>query len=176
MPTERSTAECLTILGAVRPKLSGKSQAEVDAKLEEWKSGPLRDAYKAAVHRTHPDKNPDVPDAAAQFAAVVEAYEQLQTLKVNLKKPEKSCPSGHERLPATAKYCHECGYCYEEDALTSLLKSNGITERTISLLRDNGEFDRLKGMSPFSEALHTEIALLKQRQRLGLFGRYSGWG
>lgn len=171
----KSAAECATLLGIDLPRFSGKSQEEVNAKLDAWKEGALREGYRAAVHRTHPDKNPDDPEAGAKFAEVVAAYEQLQDLRVHLKRPEKSCPSGHERIPATAKYCHECGYAYMEDALVQLLRSNGITDRVISYLRSTGELDRIKAIPPFSEDLRSEIRLLQQRQRFGLFSPHSGW-
>ncbi len=169
MPVDRSMADCLVILGVEKPKLSGKTQAEVDAKLDEWKAGPLKEAYKLQAHQTHPDKNPDDPEAGAKFTALVEAFEQLQKFRVRLKKPEKVCPSGHERQPETAKYCHECGYCFEEEPVVAMLRGHGLTDQTISTLREGGGLDRIKGMSPFSTEFHNEIHRLKLRQQVERF-------
>jgi len=174
--TQRSTSECLILLGLEKPKLSGKSQEEVNSKLEAWKADTLKPAYKNKVHETHPDKNPEDKEAGAKFLAVREAFEQLQSLQVVLKRPDNKCPLGHDRQPLTAKFCHECGYCYEEDALVRRLRAAGIHDLLLSEIRNNGKLDELRKLNPLSRELENEILLLQQRQRLGLFGPLSGWG
>jgi hypothetical protein len=172
---ERTTSECLTLLGLEKPKLAGKTQDEVDTKLTAWKADILKPAFKAKAHEVHPDKNPDDSEAGAKFLAVKEAFEQLQNLTVTLKRPENKCPSGHPREPVTAKFCHECGYSYVEDALVHRLRAAGIHDTIITEMQNTGKLAELRKMDPFSPELSTEILMLQQRQRLGLFGRYSGW-
>lgn len=145
-----STSDCLTILGLDKPRFSGKSQEEVDAKVAVWKAEVLKPAYHAKAHEVHPDKHGDDPVYHEKLRLVREAYQQLQKLEVRLKKPENRCPDGHERIPVGAKYCHECGYCYVEDPLVSRLKAAGILPHTIEHIRANGEFDRMKSLPAFS--------------------------
>lgn len=173
--SDRSTTECLSLLGLEKPKLSGKTQDEVDTKLATWKADVLKPAYKSKAHEVHPDKNPDDKEAGAKFLAVKEAFEQLQDLTVTLKRPENKCPDGHERVPATAKYCHECGFAYVEDALVQRLRAAGIHDTIITDMRHTGKLTELRKLHPLSRELETEILMIQQRQRLGLFGRYSGW-
>lgn len=173
--SDRSTSECLALLGLEKPKLSGKTQDEVDAKLTSWKADVLKPAYKAKAHEVHPDKHPDDPEAGAKFLAVKESFEQLQELQVTLKRPENKCPSGHRREPLTAKFCHECGYSFMEDALVSRLRAAGIHDTIITEMQNTGRLAELRKLNPMSRELETEILMIQQRQRLGLFGRYSGW-
>lgn len=175
MSVERTTSECLELLGIEKPKFSGKTQPEVDAKLDEWKNETLKLAFHARMHEVHPDKHPDDPDASAKLLAVKEAYEQLQGLRVNLKKSEKFCPNGHERIPTMAKFCHECGHGYFEEPLLPRLRAAGITDRSISYLRSSGELDRLQEINPFSNEFGIQIKVIQQRQRLGLLSPLARW-
>lgn len=174
---ERSTKECLDILGLDPPKLGGKTQDEVDVKLAAWKSTSLKAAYKAKAKEVHPDANPDMTDAV--FISVRESFEQLRGLKVSLKKPSvqtwTKCPTGHDRLPVDANYCYSCGFCFLEDALIARLKSQGLTETSVERMRDSGDLDRLRKMDPLSSELHSEISLMVYRQRHGLINRYSNF-
>ena len=172
---DRSTTECLALLGLEKPKFTGKTQDEVDSKLEAWKTDTLKSAFKLKAHEVHPDKNPDDPTAGARFLEVKEAFEQLQGLEVNLKRPEKKCPLGHERAPAMAKFCHECGYSFFEDPLVHRLRKAGLHDTIITELQNSGKMAELRKLNPFSSELETEILLLRHRQRLGLFGPHSGW-
>lgn len=182
MPTDRSTADSLRVLGLDMPKLSGKSQAEVDAKLTEWKEGTLKKAWHLAAQKHHPDRNVGDPTAADRFKEAQESYEHLLTLQTRLKPPKEArplnpsgCPAGHTRIPSTAKYCHECGYSYGTDPVVELLRKAGITERNIVILCTNGEMARLQKLRPGSAELDTQVRLLQQRQRLGLIGQHAGW-
>jgi len=176
MSPSRTTAECLTLLGLDKPRVVGKSQEEVDAKLIEWKQGALKKAYKQKSRETHPDLHPDDVDAGDKFKAVTEAYAQLEDLKVNLKMPINRCPTGHERVPSEAKFCHECGHCFIEDPLVARLKHGGVVDSSITYLKESGELKTMQAMNPWSSELHNRIQLVLQRQRLGLLGRHSPWG
>jgi hypothetical protein len=169
--------QCFQILGLDKPRVRGKTQDEIDQALADWKDDVLKKAWRKRAGETHPDRNP-TDEAAQQFKDVQDAYEQVRKdLKAGrLKKPVTGCPSGHPRLPATAKYCHECGHCYVTPALEQRLRNVGLTPSTIAALRADGTYQRLEAMSPASPALQDEIKILFHRQRLGLFGKYSGWG
>jgi len=174
-----NTANALALLGVSRPEIKGKTQAEVDEKLQAWKEESLRPAYKAKLHETHPDKHPNDPMASTKFQMVKAAYEKLKVLKINAPRkprpPVTHCPHGHDRIPTTAKYCHECGYCFSMDALEQRLRRRGILPASVAQIRAEGTYDKLLGMNPMDAQLDQEIEVLWQRQRLGLFGRHSGW-
>jgi hypothetical protein len=161
------------ILGVTVPHFSGKSQADVEAMLAEWKDGDLKKAWRAAAVAHHPDTNPGDATAAARFKEATEAYEFLRGLQVRLREPTRTCPQGHARIPATAKFCHECGYGYDSDPLVEALRRAGIIERNITWLRQSGELDRIRAMG--AQALPAQIRLIQQRQRLGLVGQHTGW-
>lgn len=63
------------------PKLTATTAVD---DLAAWKAGPLRDAWRAAAKREHPDKAPaDQRDAATRrFAALSDAHDRLQRLRV----------------------------------------------------------------------------------------------
>ncbi len=46
----------------------------------------VRSRFRALVYECHPDRNPDNPDAAAQFRQVVEAYESIRTARARSRK------------------------------------------------------------------------------------------
>ncbi|KAJ6497051.1 hypothetical protein C8R47DRAFT_1113655 [Mycena vitilis] len=66
----------------------------------------VKTTYKQVALRTHPDKNPDNPDATAQFQKVSEAYNVL------LKHLDTSTPRGPPRFPG---FPHFGGDSDEED-------------------------------------------------------------
>lgn len=169
--------QCFQILALDKPRLRGKTQAEIDQALVDWKEDALKKAWRAKVREVHPDHN-KAEDAEQQFKDVQDAYEQIrEDLKAGrLRKPVTACPAGHQRIPEGAKYCHECGYCYVMPALEQRLRNVGLTPVTIAALKADGTYRRLEAMSPNSRALQDEIKILFHRQRLGLFGKYSGWG
>ena len=78
-------------------------------------------------------------------------------------------------MPEQAKFCHDCGTSYLMDALERRLRGQGVTDRTIQQIKFNGTYDRLNLLPPVSPELQQEIELLLQRQRLGLYGQFSGW-
>ena len=174
--TSASAAVCL---GVDIPHFVGRTQADVEAQLTTWKDGPLKKAWRAAAGRFHPDKNPGDVEAEARFKEAQEAYTFLLGLRVRLRPPAKAqaafgmCPQGHPRLPVTANFCYECGYAYSVDPLVETLRRAGILERNIETLRDNGELDTLRTLGPAN--LKSQVQLLQQRQRLGLFGQHAGW-
>ena len=169
-----TTSESLALLGLDHPQIKGATQEDVDAKLQAWKENELKAAYRVKAKETHPDRNPDDPDAAEKLKAVRAAYEKLLKLRSNLKRPDDRCPSGHERLPEQANYCHECGYCYVETPLVARLKAAGIVDHTIDAIRASGELAKYEAMNPLAEEMQQAIALLFHRQRLGLVG-HRGW-
>jgi len=190
-PPRRFTfSQCFEILGLDRPKISGKSQGEVNQKLAEWKDTELKSAYRAKAKETHPDISAASDEEAEQaFKDVRDAYDQLRVdLKIHLRPPKPKertpeddpatkCPGcGSDRIPAKAKFCHECGHPYGMDALEHRLLQRGITAQTLWFIKTNGDYARMKAMSPLSDTLKTEIELLWQRQRLGLIGTHSPWG
>ena len=169
-----TSARAATILGITVPRFSGKTQEDVEVQLSAWKDGPLKKAWRAAAGLYHPDKNQADPDAESKFKEAQEAHEFMLSLRVRLRVPVKSCPRGHTRTPATAKFCHECGYAYDGDSLVETLRRAGILDRNITVLRESGELERIRAEGP--EALPAQVKVLQQRQRLGLFGKHSGWG
>ncbi len=140
-----STSESLALLGLTPPRVSGKTQAEVDEKLDRWKEGPLKKAWHEAAKRCHPDSG-GTPEG---FARVKEAHDHLLGLRANLLTPE--------------------------DRLVQHLRKNGVVAGMIEHLRETGDFDSLLILDPKSEEFQERLNLLRQRQRLGLFGPHSGW-
>lgn len=166
--------QCFKLLALERPRITGTTQAQVDERLAAWKAGALKTAYRKKAREAHPDVN-SASDADQQFKNVQAAYEQvLEDLKVNLPRKEVQCPAGHARIPLTAKFCHECGHQYGVELLEQHLLRRGLTKTTIAKLKQDGTYARLQKLRQPQRA--TEIDVLFHRQRLGLFGPYSGWG
>lgn len=178
-----SMRQCFVIIGIESPKIKGKTQAEVDAALLEWKEGELKRVWRARVRECHPDHGGD----ATVFNDVQEAYDQIsKDLKIRLRKPKKPapdpptstdshCPSGHQRFPPNAKFCHECGHSYNRDGLELRLLNRGLTRHTMDILKADGTLARLRTLPPFSKDLENEIEILFHRQRLGLIGPNARW-
>lgn len=190
MPQRRFTfAQCFEILCLDRPKISGKTQQEVNRKLLIWKDTVLKSAYRAKAKETHPDHQADGDTAAAEerFKDVRDAYDQLRVdLKIQLRKPKPPPPETHSeateclkcgkpRTPEGANYCYDCGNAYNVEGLEARLLARGISAQTVAHAKMDGTYDRMKKMGAFSDELHQEIELLFHRERLGLVGRYSGW-
>ena len=144
-----STARSLSLLGLTLPKISGKSQADVDAKLAEWKRTTLKKAWRSVAKRLHPDKGSG--DGIA-FAEAKAAYEHLRGLKANLRPP--LTPEGR---------------------VVESLRKHGVIDGMIEHLRGTGELATLSEMSLTSGDFLERVRVLQQRQRLGLFGPYSTW-
>lgn len=162
--------QCFVILGIEAPKIKGKTQADVDAAL----------VWRVRVREVHPDHGGD----SDSFKDVQDAYVQVvEDLKIRLRKPKADpppstdthCPSGHQRIPPTAKFCHECGHSYNRDGLELRLLNRGLTRHTLDILKADGTLARLRTLQPFSQDLETEIELLFHRQRLGLIGPHAKW-
>lgn len=145
MPT---TNESLIILGVTRPRFTAKSQEDADKKIEAWKQGALKQAWRRAIKHMHPDRG----GSGAEFKAAKAAYDQLRSLRANFLPP---------RTP-------------EQTVIERLLR-DGVVEKMISSMRDSGELAMLVDMELTSDAFTERIHILLQRQRLGLFGPYSGW-
>ena len=146
-----TAAHAATLLGIEVPRITGKSQVDVEAQLAAWKEGPLKKAWRVKALQCHPDTSILDEGAEARFRAVVEAYAFLRQLRVRLR---RATQEGVDPLVA------------------SLMKA-GILERNIRALRESGELERLRAEGP--TALPEQVRLLQQRQRLGLFGQHAGW-
>lgn len=169
------------------PKIKGADQAEVNRKLAEWKNTVLKSAYRTKVKEVHPDQNSEDPEADAKFKDVREAFEQIRDdLKINLKRPPPPkplpnvtatvCPAcATERIPENANFCYDCGTDYNMEALERRLRNRGLTDKTIKTIKVDGTYQRLSKLPPVGGTLNDEITLLVQRQRLGLYGDFSGW-
>ena len=90
-------ARDLEILGIPLPRLKATDHEHARELLAEWKSGVLKKAYRAAVKATHPDHNPDDPDAALKFQAVKEAFERASSIDVRPPRPPAPPPMTPER-------------------------------------------------------------------------------
>lgn len=156
---------CLALLDLAAPRITGKTQEEVDARLQEWKDGPLKTAYRAAAKRAHPDQNPGTA-AAEEFQKVKAAYDFLCDVRGVLRVPVTACPKGHARVPEKANFCHECGHAYDDDPLTERLRKAGLTSASIAKLHQDGTMERLRALPPTSAALQQEILRQLQRQRV----------
>ena len=168
-PTEASA-----ILEIPMPTVSGKTQEEVEARLQEWKSGALKQAWRAASLRYHPDRNAD-PSAAALFTRAGEAYAVLIALRIQLRRPQRLCPAGHPRTPLTANFCHECGFAFGADPLIRALRRGGLTATNIALILNSPDAEKLRANLEKPVDFQIQLRILQQRQRLGLFGQHSGW-
>ncbi|MDB4278226.1 DnaJ domain-containing protein [Deltaproteobacteria bacterium] len=169
------------------PKLKGTTQAEVNKLLLVWKNTILKTAYRTKVKEVHPDQNAEDPDAAVKFKDVREAFEQIRDdLKINLKHPTPPPPEpntkatkcgscGKDRVPEKANFCYDCGTDYNMEALERRLRGLGLKDEAIKTIKRDGTYARLSLMPPLGKTLKDEINLLAMRQKLGLYGKYSGW-
>jgi len=160
-----TTEKAFEVLQVERPRLTGKTQADVDGLLAEWKQAELKQTYRKRCRETHPDTG----GTEADFKNVQAAYEVLLGLRVRLRLPDDRCPSGHERIPPTAKYCHECGAYYGGDPLIDRLVRSSLTPMTIEYLRRTGRLAAMRAKSPLDPTLVKDIELAQLGQRLGVF-------
>ena len=143
-----TTNESLIILELTLPRFRARSQEDADKKIEAWKQGALKQAWRRVVQQRHPDKG----GSDAEFAQAKSAYDHLQSLRANFLPPQTR----------------------EQEVVEYLLRG-GVVEKMISSMRDSGELAILTGMDMTSNAFTERYHILLQRQRLGLFGPYSGW-
>ena len=83
-------ARDLDILGIPLPGLKARDHEHAVELLDAWKSGALKQAYRRRVKETHPDLNPDDPDAAEKFQAVRMAFERASSIAVRPPAPVRS--------------------------------------------------------------------------------------
>lgn len=143
-----TTNESLIILGLTLPRFRAKSQEDADKKIEGWKQGALKQAWREIAKRNHPDTG----GSDATFARSKAAYDHLQSLRANFLPPQTP-----------------------EQAVVRCLLQAGIVEKMISTMRESGELTIVVEMGMASDAFTERVHILLQRQRLGLFGPYSGW-
>ena len=92
-PSPHGLTDDLALLGLEFPRLKARDYPHGCELLEEWKAGPLKAAYRAAVKRTHPDKG----GTAEEFNAVKTAYERAR--RVALRDPATRRPPRVEFRP-----------------------------------------------------------------------------
>lgn len=184
-----SIRDALAFLNVRPPKAEqGMTQADLDARVAEWKENELEKARQGALFKHHPDRGGN----AADFARATAAYEEIRDhLRVRVPAarvvacakcsaqrlptdarfcgrcgerydapPPAACPCCATERGSDAHFCTTCGWQYVEDPLVGVLVAAGMMRHKAQAAVASGRADVLRGLSPTSSTFAMYVRML----------------
>lgn len=184
-----SIRDALAFLDARPPKVEqGMTQADLDARVAEWKENELEKARQGALFKYHPDRGGNAADFSRATAAYKEIRDHLrvrvpaarvvactkcsaQRLPVDARfcgrcgdrydaPPPVVCPCCATDLHGVGCFCTTCGWQYAEDPLVAVLVAAGLARHKARETVTSGRADALRGLSPTSSTFEMYVRAL----------------